>query len=1060
MKKLQTILTAAIMLMIAGLAQAETFTIQVSPETGTCLRGGTSTVTSGWFSAWKSTGTPQITIQPANGGTTNNMTVATNGLTLAEGNGNTYTYSVSAPNGYVIQSMTASIASAEGTPTINFAGKSINTTTTAQTVTQSGIQTQSASIVLSSAGNNAKATLTAWSIIVEKGEASTEPRITYSTEEEVHWYYIYSAATNDYCKGQVWYYDSEANLMKWGTKAFMSDRIWSFWKNASGKIAIKNYDGNYVGKAGATNGGSSQFGKASSATAAYIYTISNYADGQFTISDGGTPLHAQASGNVLVRWPAEDNGASLWNFEEVDASNPQAQLGMTTVVQGKVTTGIGNKNCPILRSTLAVSGLSGSIDLQAIQGKIVAKNLADVVAVRAYFATNDRELYIDDAEASMPWRTSNGVLYAEGTIHEDGTYSIQGNKMLTSGTYYLWIAMDISNEAREGNTVDATITSYVVDGNTVNESNGNPEYAATIFLSEGTVLMAGDGKFKSTKFRIPAITATADGKRLITLTDDRLHHEGDLPSHVYITAQYSDDNGRSWSTPQIVAGEAATGGDYGHGDAQLITNRVNGDIIGIMTCATNGNGFFGSTPEKPQTWKTIISHDGGETWSKPVDHTKSLYAAGSPNPHWKGGFSGSGAGLQKRDGTLVSPFVNRETDNSQNFYFFMSKDGGQSWYVSGTSGTKSCDEPKVLERNNGDLAICVRAGGYNYHNVTSDDGETWKLPSQTRFTSGIAGNACDGEYMVWCSTLDGNPWNIALQTAPNDGSRRNVSIALSEDEGDTFLTPKTICPRGSAYSAATVLADGSLGVYYEENGVNSGYTMRFVRFSLDWASDGKYAFTQERPFYPIQTNITYEMPTYEWNTIVLPFEAELPTGMEAYHCTEQTITFTENDTEYTGIILEKAEGSTIAAYTPYVVNGNAGTYTFARPKAEWQAHPLIQDCISKSGPLVGQFVNKRVMGDGETIYNNFKNIASRGGVGFNRVTQGSQVTIPAYSCHLQLSQPDALTLRPLDASATAIENVVSEPTETTKMLYDLQGRPRQNGQRGIFILDGRKVLIP
>ena len=29
--------------------------------------------------------------------------------------------------------------------------------------------------------------------------------------------------------------------------------------------------------------------------------------------------------------------------------------------------------------------------------------------------------------------------------------------------------------------------------------------------------------------------------------------------------------------------------------------------------------------------------------------------------------------------------------------------------------------------------------------------------------------------------------------------------------------------------------------------------MRFVRFSLDWASNGKYKFTDDAPFYPIKS---------------------------------------------------------------------------------------------------------------------------------------------------------------------------------------------------------------
>jgi Neuraminidase (sialidase) len=358
-------------------------------------------------------------------------------------------------------------------------------------------------------------------------------------------------------------------------------------------------------------------------------------------------------------------------------------------------------------------------------------------------------------------------------------------------------------------------------------------------------------------YRIPSITVTKDGKRLVTLTDDRKQHGADLPSHCYLVAQYSDDLGKTWSEPVTVAGTAETGGDYGHGDASIVTNRDNGEIVGIMTSAgTYGHGFFAGTAAQPPRWKTIVSRDNGETWETPVDHTDDLFGANCDNPYtntWKSGFSGSGAALQKRDGTLVSSFVNRQADDSQHFHFFMSKDGGKSWYVSGTSGTDGADEPKTLERNNGDLAISVRSSGYNYYNFTSDDGETWHKPWRTRFTTGISGNACDGEYMVWCSTVEGNPWNIALQTLPNNSSRQNVSIALSTDEGATFGTPKTICPRGSAYSAAVVLPDGTLGVYYEENGVHDGFVMRFVRFSLDWASNGKYKFTEDKPFYPIRS---------------------------------------------------------------------------------------------------------------------------------------------------------------------------------------------------------------
>ncbi|MBQ2126908.1 MAG: exo-alpha-sialidase [Bacteroidaceae bacterium] len=502
-----------------------------------------------------------------------------------------------------------------------------------------------------------------------------------------------------------------------------------------------------------------------------------------------------------------------------------------------------------------ISGLEGNVEFQGVKGSFTGTDRNDITNVKAYFATNSRELFVDP-DKKMTWRDENGEQFGQTvTLAADGTFTITGNKTLAPGDHYLWITYDIAETAKEGNTVDANIAAYTINGEQITEENGNPAHSVTIFLSEGAVLMPMDKG--SLYYRIPAITVTKDGKRLVTLTDDRKHHNSDLPSHCYLVAQYSEDNGRTWSNPVTVAGTAETGGDYGHGDASIVTNRDNGEIVGIMTSAgTYGHGFFAGTAAEPPRWKTITSRDGGLTWEAPVDHTDDLFGENCSNPNtqtWKSGFSGSGAALQKRDGTLVSSFVNRQADNSQHFYFFMSKDGGQSWYVSGTSGTSGADEPKTLERNNGDLAISVRASGYNYYNYTSDDGATWHLPSQTRFTSGISGNACDGEYMVWCSTVEGNPWDIAFQTLPNNGSRQNVSIALSTDEGATFGTPKTICPIGSAYSAAVVLPDGTLGVYYEENGVFGGFTMRFVRFSLDWASNGTYKFSDTTPFHPIKS---------------------------------------------------------------------------------------------------------------------------------------------------------------------------------------------------------------
>ncbi len=807
-----------------------------------------------WNCVWKSTATPQLQFGC---GTINNMNWSGNNVQLMTGSAGSATYSITPPTGYIIEDYSFTFVNNSHGTGLTLTMDNGDTYTTSQTEqTKSATGKKLGTVSFTLAGTNGMGVLLKnFTVKIKQGtpEAEENTAPVVSTEGDEHWYYIVNASSNkDYCRNKAIYYNSDNEKLQFANRVFSAEYIWSFWEK-DGKLAIKNYNGEYFGTGGSGTGNSTAFGVVSEPNYIYNITASN---GAFTIKDTGTELHAQQDNSVIVRWGVGSDGAasaSLWRFDEVDMSNATAAVASTTVEQGKVTTGIGNKDQGIVRSAIRLSGLEGTCRLNSIKGKFTGTNPADVTKVKVYLASNDRELYIDE-ENKMPWREQNGELCAEGSLNEDNTFEFNVDKDLVPGNNYVWIAYDIAENAKEGNTVDAQVLSYVIDNETRTEANGNPEYSATIFLSEGAVLMPWDMGVKC--YRIPSITVTKDGTRLVTITDDRKNHNTDLPAHCYLVAQYSDDFGKSWTAPVTIAGTAETGGDYGHGDASIVTNRDNGDIIGIMTSAgTYGHGFFAGTAQEPPRWKTVVSHDNGETWETPVDHTDDLFGANCDNPMtntWKSGFSGSGAALQKRDGTLVSSFVNRQADNSQHFYFFMSKDGGQNWYVSGTSGTSGADEPKTLERNNGDLAISVRHSGYNYHNVTSDDGATWHYPSQTPFTTGISGNACDGEYMVWCSTVEGNPWDIAFQTLPNSGSRQNVSIALSTDEGSTFGTPKTLCPRGSAYSAAVVLPDGSLGVYYEENGLSTGgFTMRFIRFSLDWASDGAYKFTEEAPFHPI-----------------------------------------------------------------------------------------------------------------------------------------------------------------------------------------------------------------
>lgn len=235
------------------------------------------------------------------------------------------------------------------------------------------------------------------------------------------------------------------------------------------------------------------------------------------------------------------------------------------------------------------------------------------------------------------------------------------------------------------------------------------------------------------------------------------------------------------------------------------------------------------------------SIDNGLSWSAPRDITPQLYGAKCSDPvraTWKGSFFGSGQALCLRSGRLMAVIAVSIPDvgGLQNYAVY-SDDDGLTWQVS-NQAIAGGDEAKVVELNNGDILMSSRTGGNRLWAKSTDGGVNWGSKNSW---SEIWGNACDADIIRYTSTVDGYTRNRLLHTLPNASDRRNLSMWLSEDEGSTWPVKKTICPGTSAYSSVTILPDGTIGVYFEEDGT-SAYTMTFVNFSLDWLTSGSDSY--------------------------------------------------------------------------------------------------------------------------------------------------------------------------------------------------------------------------
>jgi len=134
--------------------------------------------------------------------------------------------------------------------------------------------------------------------------------------------------------------------------------------------------------------------------------------------------------------------------------------------------------------------------------------------------------------------------------------------------------------------------------------------------------------------------------------------------------------------------------------------------------------------------------------------------------------------------------------------------------------------------------LSSRTKGNRLWAKSSDGGITWGTKSSWEE---IWGNACDADIIRYTSTKDGYDKDRILHTLPNHSTRRNVTMWLSYDEGTTWPVKKTIARNESAYSSITILPDGTIGVYIEED-ETAPYKMYFLNFSLDWLTDGADRF--------------------------------------------------------------------------------------------------------------------------------------------------------------------------------------------------------------------------
>jgi sialidase-1 len=371
------------------------------------------------------------------------------------------------------------------------------------------------------------------------------------------------------------------------------------------------------------------------------------------------------------------------------------------------------------------------------------------------------------------------------------------------------------------------------------------------------VWRAGEQDYKV--YRIPGVVVTAKGT-VLAYAEARKSDRGDWNT-IDIVMRRSTDGGRTWSPSRKIADVEGPKEKNPVALAQKLAATAEVTYNNPVAIPTrNGTVHFVFCLEYMRAFH-MQSNDDGVSWSKPVEIT-STFDGFRPEYDWKVLATGPGHGIQLshrrlHKGRLLIP-VWLSTGTGGHAHrpsvtaTIYSDDAGKTWRrgqiaIPHTTEHIHPNETAAVELADGSVMLNARSESKaNRRLITvSQDGATgWSTP---RFDDALPEPICMAALLRYSTRKAGgrnrilfsNPYNLERSDGKNvpgtPRDRKNVSVQMSYDEGQSWPVRKTIEAGRSGYSDLARARDGSVLLLYERG----AEALTLARFSVEWLSDGK-----------------------------------------------------------------------------------------------------------------------------------------------------------------------------------------------------------------------------